>query len=95
MADSEAKYGIEDLAKLMGIEPASARVRLRAAGIKKTGKTYAWASKGEMEKVKAKCEAATGGERKSKKETKPAKKAAKPAKKVAKKSKSAGAEATA
>lgn len=34
------KHGIEALAKKLGVEPATARLKLRAAKVKKDGKSY-------------------------------------------------------
>lgn len=48
MADK--KYGINDLAKSLGVQPATARKNLRDAGIKKPGSAYEW-GKGEFDKV--------------------------------------------
>ena len=47
----EFKYGVSDLAEKLGIEPASARVRLRNAGIEKAGKSYGWNSKSDLQEV--------------------------------------------
>lgn len=58
------KYGIDALAKELGIEPASVRVRLRNAKITRTGKAYGWNSRTDFEDVV--------------KKLKPAKKEAKP-----------------
>lgn len=44
------KFGIKELAKALGIEPASVRVRLRNEKIKKTGKSYEW-DKGPFDKI--------------------------------------------
>jgi hypothetical protein len=46
--DGEMKFGIEHFAKELGIEPASARVRLRNAGVKRAGKGYGWPTKEAM-----------------------------------------------
>lgn len=40
-----------ELAEHMGIEPASVRVKLRNSGIEKTGRSYGWNTKKEMEQV--------------------------------------------
>lgn len=43
------KFGVEDLADVMGIEPASVRIKLRNAGIKKAnGNAYGWKTKDEL-----------------------------------------------
>lgn len=58
----ETKYGITDLCAALGVEPASARVKLRAAKIEKVGGRYGWNTKAEMnevlDKIKAKSKAA-------------------------------------
>jgi hypothetical protein len=87
----EDKYGIEDFAKMIGVLPSTARLKLRNAGIKKTGRSYTWPSKGAMEVTAEKL--AKGPAKK----TAPAKKKA-PAKKASapkKKAKSEGASAAA
>ena len=48
------KYGIAELAEAMGVEPASARVKLRAAGIEKNGGRYGWDTKAELQEVVSK-----------------------------------------
>lgn len=45
------KYGVDDLAKALDIKPASARVRLRNAGVAKAGKSYGWNSQKDLEAV--------------------------------------------
>lgn len=45
---------MEDLAKKMGIQPASARVALRKAEIEKQGNIYGWNSEADMKAVIAK-----------------------------------------
>jgi len=45
------KYGVDDLAAALGIKPASARVRLRNAGIEKAGKSYGWNSQKDLDAV--------------------------------------------
>lgn len=51
------KYGIKDLAALLKIEPASARVRLRKHEIEKVGGRYGWNTKNELEAVAKQLEA--------------------------------------
>jgi len=46
-----AKYGIADLAEALDIEPASARIRLRNAEIKKRAGRYGWNTKAELDEV--------------------------------------------
>lgn len=50
-ADDAPAFGVAELAKHMDVEPATCRVKLRAANIKKSGKGYGWKSKTEMEAV--------------------------------------------
>lgn len=50
-ATEKMKYGVEDVAKLLEIEPASARVQLRNHNIKKAGKSYGWNTKEEVAEV--------------------------------------------
>lgn len=45
------KYGVAELAKKMGVEAATARLKLRAGKVKKSGKSYGWNSQGELDKV--------------------------------------------
>lgn len=66
------KYGIEDVAKALDVKPASARVQLRAKGIKKAGKSYGWNSKSEVEEVVKKLATVKTTEKKA--EKKPASK---------------------
>ena len=41
--ETETKpFGISELSEALNVKPASARVRLRAAGIKKAGRSYGW-----------------------------------------------------
>ena len=48
------KYGVAELARLLGVKEASARVRLRNADIPKAGKSYGWDSEKAMKAVAAK-----------------------------------------
>lgn len=59
------KYGVPELAAALDVKPASVRVQLRKAGIKKNGKVYGWNSKDEMQAVVNKLKA-TKTERKAK-----------------------------
>lgn len=54
----EMKFGIEDLADKLNIEPASVRIKLRNAGIKKaaTGR-YGWETKDDLAAVAEKLKA--------------------------------------
>ena len=57
-AASEFKYGVNDLAKILGhSDPASTRVALRKHGIEKAGKSYGWNSKDDLEAVAKKIKA--------------------------------------
>lgn len=47
------KYGISALAKEMKIKEATARIKLRDAKVKKSGKSYGWNSPAEMKAVVA------------------------------------------
>ena len=47
----EHKYGVADLAKLMGVKEASARVQLRNHNVKKDGKSYGWDTKDEVQAI--------------------------------------------
>lgn len=95
-AAPEFKYGVRDLAELLGIKDASVRVQLRNKGIEKAGKSYGWNSKAELKEVADQLRSADEDEKPAKKEKadkksegKKAKKDDKPAKKAkTKKSKS-------
>lgn len=50
-AEPESKYGVGDLAEMLGIAPASVRVHLRNNGIEKSGRSYGWNTKGDLEAV--------------------------------------------
>ena len=47
--DKEFKYGVEDLASLMGVASATVRVWLRNNGVKRTGRSYGWNTKAELD----------------------------------------------
>jgi len=51
------KYGVADLAKILGVKEASARVQLRNHNIKKAGKSYGWNAKDEVQAVADKIKA--------------------------------------
>ena len=72
----EKTYGVEEFAKLAGIEPASARVMLRNQGVKKKDKAYSFKNTAEMQAIIDKARKKSPAK---KAEKKPAKKA--PAKK--------------
>lgn len=48
---TDFKYGVDDVAKELGIKSASARIRLRQASTKKAGKSYGWNSRSDFEGV--------------------------------------------
>jgi len=54
--ETEKKLGINDLSEVLNIKPASARVRLRAASIKKAGRSYEWTQE-EFDNVVAELQA--------------------------------------
>jgi hypothetical protein len=49
--NSNKTLGINDLAKLMKLEPATVRGNLRKKKIKKAGRAYAWKTQEEMKSV--------------------------------------------
>lgn len=49
--EERPKYGVPQLAEALGTKPASVRVRLRNLDIPKSGKTYGWNTKAEMQVV--------------------------------------------
>lgn len=55
--EAEFKYGVNDLADALDIEPASARVALRKAGIEKAGRSYGWNTQKELDEVVKKLKA--------------------------------------
>jgi len=56
---SEYKFGVEDLADKLGIEPASARIKLRQSNVKKAPSgRYGWKTKDELASVAEKLKAA-------------------------------------
>ena len=44
-------YGVADVAEALGIQPASARIRLRNAEVEREGKTYEWPTKKAFDEV--------------------------------------------
>jgi hypothetical protein len=44
-------FGVDYIAEKLGIQPPSARIRLRNAEIEREGKTYGWASKKAADEV--------------------------------------------
>ena len=50
-AAEKPKYGVAELAAVLGIKEASVRVRLRNAEIEKSGKSYGWDSEKAMKAV--------------------------------------------
>jgi len=71
------EFGVAELAEALGIEPTSARVKLRNAGIEKTGRSYSWPNQKALDAVvkqlkatpdkPAKTEKATAADEKPKK----------------------------
>lgn len=70
-APVKPNYGVPELAEHMGLEPTSVRVKLRNAGIEKSGRSYGWDTKKAMEQVakdlKAAAPADTADEKPAKK----------------------------
>ncbi len=50
-AEREFKFGVEELAEMLDIKPASVRVQLRNHGIEKAGKSYGWDTKAELKEI--------------------------------------------
>lgn len=82
--EGSMKYGVADLADKLGVNEATARVKLRNGGVEKVGKSYGWNSDKELNSVVNQLKDAGGD-----KAPAPAKKAAAkaPAKKAAPKKK--------
>lgn len=59
-APADAGYGVAYLAKELGIEPFSVRVKLRDHEVPKNGNRYQWASKKEADKVVAQIRSTRG-----------------------------------
>lgn len=72
-ATPEFKYGVQELADELEIEPASVRVQLRNKNITKAGKSYGWNSESEFKSVvkqlKEKAEKPAKSEKKAEKKT--------------------------
>lgn len=49
--EAEHKYGVNELAELLGISPQYVRVKLRNAEVEKAGKSYGWDSEKELKAV--------------------------------------------
>jgi hypothetical protein len=45
------KFGVIHLAKALGVKPATARIKLREAKVKKFGKGYGWDTPAEVQAV--------------------------------------------
>lgn len=82
-AAPEFKYGVQDLADKLGVEPAQVRVKLRNAGVEKAGKSYGWNTKADLDEVIDQLKGDDKPAKKSKK-TEDAPKAEKKAKKAKK-----------
>lgn len=50
-SEKEFKYGVQDLADMLEIKPASVRVALRNHEIEKAGKSYGWNTQKELKEV--------------------------------------------
>lgn len=61
------KFGVADVAKILGVKEASARVQLRNHNVKKAGKSYGWNTKDEVQAVADKIKAPKA-EKKAKKD---------------------------
>jgi hypothetical protein len=80
------KFGVEDLADVMGIEPASVRIKLRNAGVKKAnGNAYGWKTKDELKALADKLKTTKAAPAKKEAAKPAAKKAAAKGKDAAKK----------
>ena len=55
---TELKFGVNELAKALKLEPSTVRVNLRKAKVKKAGRSYGWKTKAEMDAVAKKLSAA-------------------------------------
>ena len=45
------EFGVAELAEALGFEPTSARVKLRNAGIEKSGRSYSWPNQKALDAV--------------------------------------------
>lgn len=52
------KFGIDYVAKALKVSPATARIRLRGAKVKKSGKGYGWDNKADADKIVSQLSAA-------------------------------------
>lgn len=50
-APEQYKFGVTELAEALGIEPTSARVKLRNAEIEKAGRSYGWNTQKDFDAV--------------------------------------------
>lgn len=50
-SETKPAYGVNEIAQALGIQPASARIRLRNAEVEREGKTYGWESKKAFDEV--------------------------------------------
>lgn len=73
--DEGFKYGVNELADELGVEPASARVTLRKLGVEKEGSVYGWKTDRDFDAAVKQCKAGSG--RKKAAEDEPVKKSAK------------------
>jgi hypothetical protein len=73
-AQVKPNYGVPELAEHMGLEPTSVRVKLRNAGIEKSGRSYGWDTKKAMEQAAKDLKAAAPEKAAPAADEKPAKK---------------------
>lgn len=66
------KFGVPELAEALDIEPTSVRVKLRNAGIEKSGRSYGWNSQKDFDAVVKQLKATPDKAEKTEKATKPA-----------------------
>ena len=55
---TEKLFGVAEIAKTLGVKPNVARIRLRAAKIKRNGKNYSFKTKAEVDAIVKKLKAA-------------------------------------
>lgn len=92
-----SKYGVGDLAQMLDLDPATVRVKLRGAKVKKLGRggaSYGWDTKDDLKAVADQISAKAKKEEKPAKEKAPAKTEKAPAKEKASAKKDAPAKDT-
>lgn len=65
MPVEKEKFYIADLAKEMGVEPATARIALRKKGVKKAGREYTWDTRTQVKELAAKLRSSEKTEKKA------------------------------